>query len=84
MSELLQLLFDLLLRHCFKFHYTARSYPKINEIYLKCICDEVDEDTFELKSILEKSLEDDIDYLPEKYHYKAADFIGDPNADLIN
>lgn len=84
MNEPLQSLFDLLLEHCFKFDYTAKSCPKINKIYLKCICDEVDEDTFELKSLLEKSLQDGVDYLPEKYHYKAENFIGDPNADLIN
>lgn len=79
-----ELLLHLLLKHCFKFDYTARSHPKINEIYLKCIWDEVNEDTFELKSILEKSLEDGVDYLPEKYHYNAEDYMGDPNADLID
>lgn len=84
MNEPFQSLLDLLSKHCFQFDYTARSCPKINEIIYQCLFNEVSEDTFELKSLLEKSLQDGVDYLPEKYHYKAENFIGDPNADLID
>ena len=47
MNELFQLILDLSLQHCFQFNYTARSYPKINEILYQCLCGEIDEDTFE-------------------------------------
>lgn len=84
MYELQKLISDLISKHCHKFDYLSTGNLEICIIFHKCLCGEIDEETFQLKSLLEKSLQDGIDYLPEKYHYNAKDLMGDINADLIN
>lgn len=39
---------------------------------------------FKLMKLLQKSLNDNFDYLPEKYNFDPKDFEGDINADVID
>ncbi|MDE5583220.1 MAG: hypothetical protein K2J08_05925 [Ruminococcus sp.] len=84
MNNFCDLMLDLLLEHCHKFEYDAQAIPEIRILFDKSIFGDVNNSTLELKKLLEDSLRDNIDYLPERYGYNAEDLMGDENAILID
>lgn len=84
MNNLCYLILDLLLEHCHKFEYDAKAVPEIMILFDKSILGNVNDATLELKKLLEDSLIDNIDYLPNRYNYNAEELIGDENAILID
>lgn len=84
MNNLCYLILDLLLDHCYKFGYDAKAVSEIMILFDKSIFGDVSDATLELKKLLEDSIRDNIDYLPERYNYKAEDLMGDENAILID
>jgi len=65
-------------------YYITLATLDINMIVAKAQFDEINDDTLELKKLLEDSIKDNIDYLPEKYNYNVKDVIGDTKDILID
>lgn len=84
MNNLCDLMLDLLLEHCNKFDYDVQAISEVRILFDKSIFGDVSDATLELKKLLEDSIRDNIDYLPERYNYKAEDLMGDENAILID
>lgn len=85
MNRIYESIFDLVELHSKKFGYHVTSATlDINMIVAKAQFDEIDDDTLELKKLLEDSIKDGIDYFPERYNYNVKDAIGDENAILID
>ena len=79
-----EILFDLMNKHYNKFDYYPNMNGRIYDIYFKAILGIYDSETDELISILQKSIDDNIDYLPKRYGFNPKDFEEDINVDVIN
>lgn len=85
MNKIYELIFDLVELHRKKFgYYITSATLDINMIVAKAQFDEIDDATLELKKLLEDSIKDNIDYLPERYNYNVKDAKGDINDILID
>jgi len=83
-NNLCDLILDLLLEHCHKFDYDVQAISEVRILFDKSIFGDISDATLELKKLLEDSIRDNIDYLPERYNYKAEDLMGDINDILID
>jgi len=85
MDEIYDVMSDLMLKHCHKFDYRAKSIPEIHHLAEElCFEGNINEDVLELKKLVEDSLKDNKDYLPERYNYNSKDLMGDVNDILID
>jgi hypothetical protein len=50
----------------------------------KSLCGQIEDDVLELKKLLEDSIRDNVDYLPERYKFDIKEVMGDANRILIN
>lgn len=85
MNEMFESIFKLIKLHSDKFGYHADT--AVLDIYItfdKALFGKIDDDVLELKKLLEDSIKDNIDYLPERYNYNAKDAMGDINDILID
>ncbi len=73
-----------------RMHYDQFGYPpeiatkEINIAITKALCNQIEDDVLELKKLLEDSIRDNVDYLPERYKFDVKEVIGDANQILIN
>lgn len=84
MSNLCDLILNLLLEHCHKFDYDVQGISEVRTLFDKSILGDISDATLELKKLLEDSIRDNIDYLPERYNYNVKDVMGDVNDILID
>lgn len=78
-------IFDLVELHREKFgYYVTSATLDINLIAAKSQFNEIDDSTFELKRLLEDSIKDNTDYLPEKYNFNPKDAMGNADDILID
>ena len=76
-------IFKSLESHSEKFGYHA-TVANINILVDEDLLGQIDDDVLELKKLLEDSLRDNIDYLPDRYNFNVKDVIGDDNQILID
>lgn len=85
MNEMFETIFKLIELHSDKFGYHAdTATADIGIIVDKALFGKIDDATLELKKLLEDSIKDNVDYLPERYNYNVKDAKGDINDILID
>ena len=85
MNEMFETIFKLIELHSDKFGYFSRTATAdVGIIVDKALFGKIDDATLELKKLLEDSIKDNVDYLPERYNYNVKDAKGDINDILID
>lgn len=74
----------LLAKYSSKFGHTWMFARNLMNVVDEAVLGIENEKVFELMELLQKSLNDNVDYLPQKYDFDPKDFEGDINADVIN
>lgn len=84
-NAIFETIFKLVEFHNDKFGYHANiATADINMIIDKALFGYIDDDVLELEKLLENSIRDNIDYLPERYNYNVKEVMGDVNDILID
>ncbi len=85
MNQIFEEIYKMIKIHDEKFGYP----PEIASVDIriaidKSLCGQIEDDVLELKKLLEDSIRDNVDYLPERYKFDVKEVIGDANRILIN
>lgn len=85
MNQIFEEIYKIAKVHNEKFgYYLGIASKDINIAITKAICGQIEDDVLELKKLLEDSIRDNIDYLPERYKFDVKEVMGDENQILIN
>ncbi len=85
MNEMFETIFKLIELHNDKFGYHADiATADIGMTVDKALFGHIDDDVLKLKKLLEDSIKDNTDYLPEIYNYNAKEAKGNINDILID
>ena len=79
--EIVQLLSK---EHRLKFGYSLLLVKELTNILDEAILNIENEEVLELINLLKKGIDNNIDYLPQRYRFNPKDFEGDINSDIIN
>ncbi|HAE51804.1 MAG TPA: hypothetical protein DCG30_00930 [Ruminococcus sp.] len=85
MNQIFEEIYKMTDIHYEKFGYHPENAAKeINIAIVKSLCGQIEDDVLELKKLLEDSIRDNVDYLPERYKFDVKEAMGDANRILIN
>ena len=85
MNQIFEEIYKMTKIHHEKFGYhPENAAADINIAIDKALFGEIEDDVLELKKLLEDSIRDNVDYLPERYKFDVKEVMGDANRILIN
>lgn len=76
-KSIFEIIEPLLEEHYDKFHYSIEGAVSLRQIVDEAVINIENDRVIELIELLKKSINDNFDYLPEKYNFNPKDIIGE-------